>query len=79
MICDIEVDAMGLLCPLPVLKARKKLNEMALGQRLLLRATDRAAVVDIPHYCNGSGDILIWQRSDEKSDLYLIEKGPRAL
>ncbi|MEM1341513.1 MAG: sulfurtransferase TusA family protein, partial [Pseudomonadota bacterium] len=48
MIADDEIDASGLLCPLPVLKARKRLKSMASGQILALTATDPAAVVDVP-------------------------------
>ena len=49
---DQEIDALGLLCPLPVLKARKRLKEMQPGQVLRLLADDPAAVVDVPHFCN---------------------------
>ena len=48
---DDTLDASGLLCPLPVLKARKRLKGMAPGAVLRLIATDPAAVVDVPHFC----------------------------
>ncbi|MBD3788478.1 MAG: sulfurtransferase TusA family protein, partial [Sphingomonadales bacterium] len=47
MTWDQEIDASGLLCPLPVLKARKRLQGMAPGQVLPLVATDPAAVMKI--------------------------------
>ena len=53
------LDATGLLCPLPVLKARKRLKAMAPGAVLRLVATDPAAVVDVPHFCNESGHQLL--------------------
>lgn len=53
------LDATGLLCPLPVLKARKKLKSMASGTVLRLIATDPAALVDVPHFCNETGHQLI--------------------
>ncbi|MEF3046480.1 sulfurtransferase TusA family protein [Pseudotabrizicola sp. L79] len=56
---DIEIDARGLLCPLPVLKARKRLSTMGNGAVLRLVATDPAAVIDVPHYCRESGNELI--------------------
>lgn len=59
MDADIELDALGLLCPLPVLKARKRLGGMESGQVLCLIADDPAAIVDVPHYCTESGHILI--------------------
>lgn len=56
---DAELDALGLLCPLPVLKARKRLSGMAPGARLLVLADDPAAVVDVPHFCNEQGHRLL--------------------
>ena len=54
-----ELDASGLLCPLPVLKARKRLNAMSTGAELILRTDDPAAVVDVPHFCNEAGHALM--------------------
>ncbi len=56
---DHDLDALGLLCPLPVLKARKRLQGLAPGQVLRLRADDPAAVVDVPHFCAESGHELL--------------------
>lgn len=56
---DAELDARGLLCPLPVLKARKRLQALITGQVLLVRADDPAAIVDIPHFCTEQGHTYI--------------------
>ncbi|HUF87229.1 MAG TPA: sulfurtransferase TusA family protein [Thermohalobaculum sp.] len=56
---DAELDATGLLCPLPVLKARKRLAGLADGAILLVRADDPAARVDFPHFCNEQGHALV--------------------
>ncbi len=56
---DQEIDARSLLCPLPVLKARKRLKSMAAGQVLKLLADDPAAVIDVPHFCNEQGYALL--------------------
>ena len=56
---DQEIDARSLLCPLPVLKARKRLKSMAAGQVLKLIADDPAAVIDVPHFCNEQGYTLL--------------------
>lgn len=53
------LDVMGLLCPLPVLKARKRLRAMAPGSVLRVLATDPAAVIDMPHFCAESGHELL--------------------
>ena len=72
---DAELDAVGLLCPLPVLKARKRLEPLRRGQILMMRADDPAAVVDVPHFCAEAGHTLIDQHSDGRVQVYLIQKG----
>lgn len=52
------LDVTGLLCPLPVLKARKVLQSMAPGQALIVIATDPVAEIDFPHFCIEQGHIL---------------------
>lgn len=59
MTWDAELDARGLLCPLPVLKARKRLLALAPGQLLRLIADDPAAVIDVPHFCAEQGHVLL--------------------
>ena len=58
---DDTLDARGLLCPLPVLRARKRLGAMAPGAVLRMLADDPAAIVDVPHYCAESGHELLAQ------------------
>lgn len=59
---DAELDATGLLCPLPVLKARKRLAALAPGAVLRMLADDPAARVDVPHFCAEQGHALLAQR-----------------
>ena len=72
---EIEIDTAGLLCPLPVLKARKRLMALAPGQVLSLLADDPAAVVDVPHFCRDAGHQLISAEGDGRVRRYLIRKG----
>ncbi|MBC6443797.1 MAG: sulfurtransferase TusA [Rhodobacteraceae bacterium] len=72
---DANLDATGLLCPLPVLKARKRLQPMARGQTLCVFADDPAAVIDIPHFCNEQGHTLVSANVDATPQMYLIRKG----
>ncbi|MBS0122917.1 sulfurtransferase TusA family protein [Thetidibacter halocola] len=72
---DTELDATGLLCPLPVLKARKRLIGLAPGAVLCLRTDDPAAVVDVPHYCNEAGHALLDSREDGPVMVWRIRKG----
>lgn len=61
-----ELDARGLLCPLPVLKARKRLGALAPGEVLRMIADDPAARVDVPHFCHEQGHALL--RQDDRED-----------
>lgn len=58
---DAEIDALGLLCPLPVLKARRRLGALPRGAVLAVLSDDPAAVVDIPHFCAEQGHALLAQ------------------
>jgi tRNA 2-thiouridine synthesizing protein A len=68
------LDATGLLCPLPVLKARKRLQGLASGDILKVLADDPAAVIDVPHFCAESGHTLVSQTDDGPTQTYLIRK-----
>ncbi len=57
-----EVDARGMLCPLPVLRLRKALIPLPPGTMLRMIATDPAAVIDVPHFCEQTGHILVGMR-----------------
>lgn len=70
-----ELDAIGLLCPLPVLKARKRLQPLAMGETLEMRADDPAAIVDVPHFCAEAGHELVEMRDDGAAQIYVIRKG----
>ena len=72
---DADLDAKGLLCPLPVLKARKRLQALAIGDVLRMEADDPAAVVDVPHYCAEAGHELIDMTDAGAAQVYLIRKG----
>ncbi len=68
----IEVDARGLSCPMPLLKARKALATAAVGQRVVVTATDRGAESDFRAYCERAGHELIsleWQGDELRVEL----------
>lgn len=71
-----DLDARGLLCPLPVLKARKRLQALAPGALLRVLADDPAAVIDMPHFCAEAGHALLSQTQAEGAVAYLIRKRP---
>lgn len=66
-----EIDARGLLCPLPVLKARKRLLALQEGQVLRVLADDPAAIIDFPHFCHEQGHVLLRFGGGE----FLLRKG----
>lgn len=53
------LDARGLLCPLPVLKTRKRLLALPPGGVLVILADDPAAAIDMPHFCAEQGHELL--------------------
>lgn len=59
------LDARGLNCPLPVLKARRAIKSVAVGECLTVLATDPAAYIDFRHFCDTSGHQLAeWSEED---------------
>jgi tRNA 2-thiouridine synthesizing protein A len=70
-----QLDALGLLCPLPVLKARKRLSALASGDVLEVLTDDPAAVIDIPHYCHEAGHELLSQEQTGAQMRWRIRKG----
>lgn len=72
---DVEIDCEGLLCPLPVLRARKRLLSMAPGQVLAVRATDGMAAIDLPHFCAEAGHEFLEARAEGAVGVYLIRVG----
>ncbi|WP_118134120.1 sulfurtransferase TusA family protein [Oceanicella sp. SM1341] len=70
-----ELDARGLLCPLPVLKARKRLQPLAPGALLAMLADDPAAVIDVPHFCAEQGHELVEMTGEGPERRFLIRKG----
>ena len=69
-----ELDTMGLLCPLPVLRARKHLSMMQSGERMRLLADDPLAQIDVPHFCTPAGHRLISQEKNGDQLIFLIER-----
>jgi len=69
-----DYDARGLICPLPVLKARKLLTTMQPGDLLHLRTDDPVAVIDIPHFCAGAGHTVVSNEPDGPVTRWVIRR-----
>ncbi len=61
MNADRELDARGLNCPLPILKAKKALADMASGQTLKVISTDSGSVRDFQAFAKQTGNDLVHQ------------------
>ena len=68
------IDASGLKCPLPVLKARKALQSLTDGDKLRVISTDPASPLDFKHFCNSKGHSLISVEEKEESFEFVIVK-----
>ncbi|MEL7012145.1 MAG: sulfurtransferase TusA family protein [Pseudomonadota bacterium] len=68
------IDARGLLCPLPVLKLRKRLKAVPIGEVVELWADDPAATVDVPHFCSEAGHELLGQDDQTTHAIYRVRR-----
>jgi len=71
---DKELDARGLNCPLPILKAKKALNEMQSGQVLKIVSTDPGSVKDFQAFAKQTGNDLLSQAAAEKEFTFFLKR-----
>ena len=69
------LDARGLNCPLPILKTRKALKDVAPGAALRVLASDPGAVEDFPAFCRTTGHELVEASRDGATYSFLIRRG----
>ena len=73
---DDELDALGLLCPLPVLKAAKRLRGMEPGRVLKIITDDPAAIIDVPHFCAEQGHALLGTEDQDGAQVHYVRRKP---
>lgn len=71
---DHALNARGLRCPLPVLRARKALSAIAVGDTLTVEATDPAAQRDVPAFCAATGHSLRASETIDGVYRFVIER-----
>ena len=74
MNADIEVDTRGLICPLPILKAKKALNGMQSGQTLRVVSTDAGSVRDFQAFAKQTGNELLEQQNIAGDYIHLMRR-----
>ena len=71
---DQELDARGLNCPLPILRAKKGINSLGSGQVLRVVATDPGSIKDFQAFCRQTGHELMEQSEGGGEYVFLIRK-----
>ena len=72
---DDELDATGLNCPLPILRAKKALNGLETGKVLRIIATDPGSVKDFEAFAKQTGNELISSAEEDGKFTFLMRKG----
>jgi tRNA 2-thiouridine synthesizing protein A len=71
---DVVLDAKGLNCPLPILKAKKAMANVPLGGSLEILATDPGAVKDFESFCRQTGQQLVSSTQDGNVFRFVIQR-----
>jgi len=71
---DKELDARGLNCPLPILRAKKALSDMQTGKVLKIVATDPGSVKDFQAFCKQTGNELLSHSEAQKEFLFYMKR-----
>ncbi|UCG98719.1 MAG: sulfurtransferase TusA family protein [Burkholderiales bacterium] len=71
---DKELDARGLACPLPIVKTRKALNELASGQVLKVVATDSGSVADMKAFSEQTGNELLSSAQEGGTYVFFLKR-----
>jgi len=72
---DRLLDASGLSCPMPVVKAAKEMKSLQTGQVLKIVATDRGSLADIPAWAEDTGNELLGAQDEGSRFVFLVRKG----
>lgn len=72
--CDRELDTKGLSCPLPILRAKKALADMASGQVLKIVATDPGSFRDFKAFAKQTGNELLDQQTVDREFVHYLKR-----
>jgi len=71
---DKELDARGLACPLPIVKTRKALSDMASGQVLKVTATDSGSMADMAAFSEQTGNQLLSSAQQGSTYVFFLKR-----
>ena len=71
---DKEFDASGLACPMPIVKTKKSLTDMASGQVLRVVATDPGSVCDMQAFAEQTGNALLASTTENSKYVFFLRK-----
>lgn len=71
---DKEIDARGLNCPLPLMKAKKAMSELQVGQVLRVTATDSGSMRDFLAFAKQSGNEMLEQKNIGKEYIHVMRR-----
>lgn len=71
---NLELDARGLNCPLPILRAKKSIKSLEPGQVLKIISTDPGSLKDFDAFCKQTGDELLSSEDNGSEFTFLIKK-----
>ncbi|MDR4652500.1 MAG: sulfurtransferase TusA family protein [Nitrosomonas sp.] len=71
---DLELDARGLVCPLPILRTKQSLANMTQGQILKIVATDPGAVIDFQVFAEQTGNTLLSMSETDQEFVFFLRK-----
>ncbi|MEH7732698.1 sulfurtransferase TusA family protein [Bacillus pumilus] len=75
MTSDQMLDVKGLACPMPIIRTKKKMNDLTEGQVLEIHATDKGAKADLAAWAKSSGHELIMQTDEGDVLKFWVRKG----
>lgn len=74
LMSDQQLDTRGMNCPLPILKTKKAMNGLQVGQLLEITSTDPGSVKDMASFCNQTGHEMMSHKEDSGDYIFFIRK-----
>ncbi|MFC2040581.1 sulfurtransferase TusA family protein [Chloroflexota bacterium] len=74
MKADATIDCLGLYCPMPIVKTANKIKEMELGQVLEMVGDDKGIIMDMPAWCQTTGNEYLGSETDGQEIKVYVKK-----